>query len=268
MTDDGQHIEPFIPLRLLHLSEEKKSPQKKNKTLLLGAWHTRSLHSLNGAPDRRPSKSAVESKRVVKEKSGSKVSEKGKVEEEEEGTRLFFGGIWQLSSSVVFFFFLIDRRRRHQPKGFFSLYCRPLLFRTQLFRSADSAALSIFWICLLSPGGRKEREGRQLLTPKEPKWFGPLLSFFDGALLTAATRKRRRVNSSGGIEGKARTWRGLFMARLFNGRSSTFCIIDIVLFFHITPFIPLAFIWLWWSISSSLFFFYFFFFSLWNKPGL
>ena len=106
MTDDGQHIEPFIPLRLLHLSEEKKSPQKKNKTLLLGAWHTRSLHSLNGAPDRRPSKSAVESKRVVKEKSGSKVSEKGKVEEEEEeGARLFFGGIWQLSSSVVFFFF-------------------------------------------------------------------------------------------------------------------------------------------------------------------
>ena len=88
MNDDGQHIEPFIPLRLLHLSEEKKSPQKKNKTLLLGAWHTRSLHSLNGAPDRRPSKSAVESKRVVKEKSGSKVSEKGKVEEEE-GTRLF-----------------------------------------------------------------------------------------------------------------------------------------------------------------------------------
>ena len=35
--------------------------------------------------------------------------------------------------------------------------------------------------------------------------------FFFDALLTAVTRKR--VNSSGRIEGKACTWRGLFMFR-------------------------------------------------------
>ena len=104
MNDDGQHIEPFIPLRLLHLSEEKKSPQKKNKTLLLGAWHT--LSSL-GAPDRptpveeRSSRVETES-RVVKEKSGSKVSEKGKVEEE--GIRLFSGEFGNCRRPSCFFF--------------------------------------------------------------------------------------------------------------------------------------------------------------------
>ena len=56
------------------------------------------------------------------------------------------------------------------------------------------------------------------------------------------------LNSAATRWGERRAHGGVFSCF---GRSSTFCLIDIVLFFHIsTMFFPLVFIWLWWSLSD------------------